>query len=232
LKQYDPKLPLISIHIPKCAGASFHVVLRKWFGRKLLLHYHDEKKDKRPRLHPLRKGLIQKKMRPNICIHGHFNHTRGNGTGEYYPEVDQFISVMRNPLEIHLSNYFYLKKLGKNAYRNGKLLKAADPDYTIEHYFQDSPKSYLLSFLPNEINHANYRDIIQNKFVYICLSEDFQTSIDRLAEKLGRGTVKVPTYNISPRKETLSDELKEKFIAENQLEFDIFNYIKEIYATA
>lgn len=232
MKQYDPDFPIISIHIPKCAGASFHVVLRKWFGRKLLLHYQDEQKNTPPQLHSLRSGLIKNKIRHNICIHGHFNHDRGNGTSDYYPEIDQFISVIRNPLEIHISNYFYVKKLGKNAYRNGKLLKAADPTYTVENYFRDFPKSYLLSFLPKEINSSNYRDIIQKKFVYICLSEDFQSSINRLAEKLDRKTVTVPTYNVSPRKETLSNELKEKFIAGNQLEFDIYNYIKMSYKTS
>jgi len=231
LKQYDPAEPLISIHIPKCAGASFHVALRKWFGRKLLLHYHDEQNNERPKLHPLVKGIFKKKARQNTCIHGHFNHTRGNGTSDYYPSVQQFISVIRNPLEIHLSNYFYLKKLGDKAYRNGNLHKAADANYTVNNYFEDYPKSHLLAFLPKETNETNYRDIIEKNFIYICLSEDFQTSIDILAQKLGRKTVVVPTYNISPRKETLSKELEEKFMAKNRLEFDIYNYIKNTYKT-
>ena len=147
----------------------------------------------------------------------------------YYPSIDQFISVIRNPLEIHLSNYFYLKKLGSKAYRNGKLLKAADPNYTINDYFRDSPRSYLLSFWPKEIDHTNYRHIIESKFIYICLSEDFQTSIDLLAKKLGKRTEKIPTYNISPRNEALSTEIKKKFMEENALEFEIYNFIKANY---
>lgn len=229
MKKYAPEKPLISIHIPKCAGASFHVVLRKWFGRKLLLHYHDEIKNKRPTLHRLEKGLFKKKPRKNICIHGHFNHTRGNGTSDYYPSVQQFISVIRNPLEIHLSNYFYLKKLGKKAYRNGNPHKAADPRYSVNNYFEDFPRSHLLSFLPKEINNSNYREIIESQFIYICLAEDFQNSINVLAEKLGRRPVIVPTYNLSPRRESLSKSLEEKFINENGLEFDIYQYVKESY---
>ena len=50
---YNPEYPLISIHIPKCAGTSFYNVLKKWFGRKLLRHYHNEKFNRPPKKHKL-----------------------------------------------------------------------------------------------------------------------------------------------------------------------------------
>ena len=43
MKQYGKERPLISIHIPKCAGTSFVGVLKEYFGKKLYRHYFDEK---------------------------------------------------------------------------------------------------------------------------------------------------------------------------------------------
>ena len=231
MKSYDPSKPIISLHVPKCAGTSFNIVLRKWFGRKLFLHYHNEKKNKPPKSYKITEGIFHKKARKGICIHGHFNNSRGNGVNDYYPSVDQFISVIRDPIEIHLSNYFYLKKLGSKAYRNGSLLKVADPTYTIDDFFVEYPKSYLLSFFPIEIDSQNYCDVIHHKFVYICLAEDLQNSIDLLAYKIGKKSEKIPVSNISHRTEALSKKLKEKFIEENYFEFEIYNYVKKIYKT-
>ncbi len=47
------------------------------------------------------KGLFGIKLK-NICIHGHFSKYRGMGIKAYYPEVEPFITVLRDPYEIAL----------------------------------------------------------------------------------------------------------------------------------
>ena len=69
---YDNSRPLISIHVPKCAGSSSYQVLRKWYGRKLLRHYYDEKRNRMPKRHKLTTGLFRKRSREGICIHCQF----------------------------------------------------------------------------------------------------------------------------------------------------------------
>ena len=149
MKKYDPKKPLISIHIPKCAGSSFSAILKSWFGKGYLGHYHDEKQDIAPIRHNLKSRLFFREYKPGICIHGHFNHDRGNGTQDYYPEVDQFITILRDPFDLHLSNYFYVKSeakyMGGGAYRSGKERPVIKKVLSVEEYLTRSKKSFIKS---------------------------------------------------------------------------------------
>ncbi len=96
MKKYNNEKPLISIHIPKCGGSSFKEVLQKWFIGGFYSHYFNEKSNKMPQKYVLSAG---------ICVHGHFNKARGFGIKDYYPEVDQFITFLRDPFEITTSDY-------------------------------------------------------------------------------------------------------------------------------
>jgi len=229
MKIYNPNEPLISIHIPKCAGESFKRVLKRWYGNRLLYHYHNERRNKPPKKHKLTAGLFRKRLRHNICIHGHFNHKRGNGTSDYYPEIDQFITILRDPFEIHLSNYFYVKRLQKKAFRDGRQDHLADPSYDLRKYLAEAKKSYLLKSFPPVISVDNYRQIIDKRFVYVGITEDLQTSVDMLANKLGVSSVLAPVKNISPRREKIPESAREEFIHNNPLEYAIYEYVLSRY---
>ena len=220
---YNPEYPLISIHIPKCAGTSFYNVLKKWFGRKLLRHYHNEKFNRPPKKHKLT-AFLSKKFKYQICIHGHFNNKRGNGVSDYYPEVNQYITILRDPFEIHLSNYFYVKKLGKKAFRDGKHHEIIEKNLSLQQYLSYSNRSFYLSFLPQKISIDNYNQILDERFVYIGITEDLQASVNSLSEKLGFSTVSLPVKNISQRTEDVTEDMRNKFIQNNPLEMAIYEY--------
>lgn len=228
MKTYDRNKPLISIHIPKCAGSSFSAVLKTWFGKGYLPHYHDEQQDKPPEKHKLRSGFWGRKLKPGICIHGHFNHERGNGAESYYPEVDQFITILRDPFDLHLSNYFYVKRegkyLGKGAYRSGKVRSVLRNTRTLEDYLGRSKKSFIKSFFPPGITISNYKEILDNQFVYIGIAENIQNSVDILAGLLGFERVIVPCNNASTWDEEVPKGAREEFIDNNQLEMSIYEY--------
>jgi len=119
MKRYEKEYPLISIHIPKAGGTSFTSVLRTWFGKRLYLHYFDPKHGTMPRKRNIKPGFFKRRFQKGVCIHGHFNKMRGFGVQDYYPEVNQFITVLRNPLELALSNYYYLKWHGNFLHKKG-----------------------------------------------------------------------------------------------------------------
>jgi hypothetical protein len=172
------------------------------------------------------KSLVLKKR----CIHGHFNRERGLGVQDHYPEVDQFITILRDPLEIHLSNYFYLKKLKENAFSDGQRIEmAVDPAYDLKRYLEESKKSFMLLHFPRELTMDNYREILSRHFVYIGITEDLQTSVDQLATKLGFPSVEVPVVNVSPRSEETPDGAREEFIHNNHLEYLVYEYALEQY---
>lgn len=78
VKKYDKEKPVISIHIPKCGGSSVRRVLKKWYKRKLYLHYFNEPKRKMPKKYNL-KSLFGRNYKRGICIHGHYNKVTGFG---------------------------------------------------------------------------------------------------------------------------------------------------------
>ena len=228
MKKYDKEKPLISIHIPKCGGTSFLAVLRGWFGKKLYTHYFDEKSCKMPRMHSLRSGLFKRKFKKGICIHGHFNRKRRFGVSDYYPEIDQFIVILRDPLEMSLSNYFFVKKQRGARYRNGTVLRMEDQYENVNDYLLNH-KTYLLYHFPEEITIENYEKILNQYFLYVGILEDIQVSVNILAKKLNFPKVITDHVNISKRDEQVAEEIKEEFVRNHYLEYAIYNYALRNY---
>jgi len=103
---------IVSVHIPKTAGTSFRVVLKKIFGRFLHLDYGN--------YHPLTSPLIKtyhfsklvgsgevdtikSKVR---CIHGHFGGRKYFGL---FPEA-HFVTWLRFPVDRLYSQYVFQKR--------------------------------------------------------------------------------------------------------------------------
>jgi hypothetical protein len=224
MKSYDKNKPLISIHIPKCAGASFSKVLKSWFGDNFYRHYYDERLNRMPDKYRLTKKWRYWKYRKGICVHGHFNNERKFGVSHYYPDADQFITILRDPFEMHLSYYFYIKKLGIDAFRNGMVMEAAiDDSYDLKKYLSES-KCNLLQYFPFTFTLDNYREILSNHFIYIGVTEFLQTSVNILAKKIGLSPVDVSYLNVSERQGKVPDSAREIFEQKHKLEYAIYEY--------
>jgi hypothetical protein len=221
MKEYDKEKPLISLHIPKCSGNSFRNVLKEWFGENLYKHYFQQYNAM-----PLKHDL-----KPGICIHGHFNKKKGFGVMDYYPEIDQFITLLRDPFQIAVSRYFFWKRKGRyNRIRRGALKEGDDHDYiNIDDFFKKRPKSHVLNFMPYEITMDNYEEILESKFVYVGIVEDLNVSINMMAKHLGFPPVKIGHLNVSERDEEPSKGVKEEFINNNQPEYAVYNYVLTKY---
>lgn len=219
MRAYSPYSPLISLHIPKCAGQSFRKILEHWFGERFFIHYYQQHNSLPPK-HPLK---------PGICIHGHFNRTRGIGVMDYYPEVNQFITILRDPLEAAISNYFFWKtKARANQLKHGIIIQGGESDYRdIADFFRKRPRSNMLDFMPRELTRENYKEIIEAQFTWIGLVDNLQAHVDGLALLLGFPPAQVNLVNRSPRDETVSPGIREAFTAENHFEFEIYHYVEQ-----
>ena len=228
MKQYDPNKPLISIHIPKCGGTSFSEVLKRWFGRGYLEHYHDERRNKHPQRYNLFQDPRRKIYIPNLCIHGHFNNDRGNGAEQYYPSVNQYITIIRDPFELHLSSYFFRKRREKehagSVYWAGKPHPIIANNWTLADYLRENRKSDLLSFFPADISAANYQKILEERYLYIGLTQDLQGAVNQLAHILGYPPLPISLKNVSEREEPVPDGAREVFAENNPLEMLIYEY--------
>jgi hypothetical protein len=219
MRAYDPGKALISIHIPKSAGTSFTKILRNWFGRDLHLHYFDEANNAKPQKVPLKAGM---------CIHGHFNKHRGFGVWDYYPNAEQFVTVLREPLELHLSNYFYIKKNARQDryFRNGSLQNC--PWENIDDYL-NSTSSFFLFHFPWEISYDNFKEIIERHFVNLGCTEHLQEFVNRLAITLGKKAIKVAKENVSERDENPSPAAIREWKERHWLEYQLYEYVKAKY---
>jgi hypothetical protein len=126
------------------------------------------------------------------------------------------------------SSDFYWKKQGGNAIRDGKKINLGEEQKDLNNHIRVA-RTFLLNYMPFELTMDNYEEILEKYFVYIGIVEDYQTSINLLADKLGFPHVKVNKTNTSPRNEKVSEEVKEEFIKKHPLEYAIYNFALKNY---
>lgn len=232
MRGYDPNHVLLGLHIPKCAGSSLQRVIKRWFGLRVHWHYFDQTHNLPPKLYrqPVLGSLLRKVFGREVCIFGHFNHARGFGVEDYYPKADQFFTIVREPLSVMRSRYFFAKQLGEHRLRNGVPAPIAAKYPTLNDFAAaqlDQP--YFINYLPGPMTLENYRDIIGTRFVYVGVAEDLQTSVDYLASRLGFQQISVPHIKPSTYDETLDPALAEAYTQSRPLEYAIYQYALEHY---
>ena len=135
---------------------------------------------------------------------------------------------MRNPFNLHLSNYFYVKQLAQNgnAYRSGKQPEIIEKGWNLEDYLREVNKSYICHFLPSNITLDNYKQLLEEQFLFIGITENLQDSVNILSHKLNFPIMEVPESNVSEWNESIPDSAMEEFIDNNSLEMAIYNHVK------
>ena len=232
MRRYDPDKLLIGIHIPKCAGSSMKQVMRRFFGRQVHWHYFDDRANRMPR--HFRPGLARRLAHVvtgrGYCVYGHFNHDRGFGIADYYPDAEQFFTIVRDPLSTVLSRYFAAKRLGERRMRGGKPAPIAHRYPSLDAFVADQiARPYFVNYLPGPPTLDDYAEVLATRFVYVGVAEDLQTSVDQLAARLGIASVSVPHVNASRHDETLDPALAAAFVAGRPLENAIYQFAVEHY---
>lgn len=224
MRGYDRTKVLISIHVPKTGGTTFRRILRKWFGENLSIHYFNERENRMP---------VKHKTAPGICIHGHFNKKRKFGVRDYYPEARQFISFLRDPFDIVLSRFFFVKQkeMEGASFREGEWFCLPDDvnRYLEKEITQTAYHPNILDYMPFEFTRDNYKELMEQYFIYIGFREDFQSSVDIMAGKLGFSPVKLAPLNVSSRYQEAVEEYREIFMDSHPLEYMIYNYARQIH---
>ena len=221
MKPYNIQKPLIVIHIPKAAGRSSRTVFKDWYGDNLHLHYFDEVNGKMPdyididKLHSPKKPLV---------LYGHFNKLRKFGIEDYYPGADQFVTILRDPYELLISHYFYSKKVG-DTWQD----KSRAPKTDLETYLNNT-KPNMLNHFPREMNINNYKDICEQYFIEIGITEKLDESLHRIAKKLGvKYSNNVPEINKTERTQKVPEGFRDQFIELHRLEYEVYNYALNKY---
>ncbi len=229
MKPYDPEKPILYTHIPKCAGTSVVRLLRDWYGR----YYHKLNQDETrdivlPRVETKDdRGCWYSMIK---CVHGHFNHGRGYGLPYFYPEVDQYFTILRDPFDLVVSMYFFAK--GRSAkgqfWFRGQPVDIRDQFPGVASYVRSYPY-WLFDHLPQDITLANYEQKLSSKFVYIGIFEDLQTSIDNLGKVLGKPQTQLPKFNVSTYDEPVPESLRDQFYHDYPLLKRVYQFAIDRY---
>jgi len=222
MRTYNKAKPLIVIHIPKAAGTSTREIFKLWFKSNFHNHYYNENEGLMPpkldlhKLHSYENPLV---------LHGHFNNSRGFGIEDYYPDVEQFITILRDPYEQMTSHYFYVQKFGDN-WKDQSRVPASDL-----HAYLMSRKPNMLNHFPREMRMDNFKDIIEEYFIEIGITEKLVISLARIAGKLGFAfdEHQLQELNKTERDQAMAESFKELFIELNPLEFAVYDYVLSKY---
>ncbi len=204
MRRYDPTEPLISLHVPKTAGTSLRLSLETWFpDGRLCLHYQDTTTLRVPEKHD---------ARGPICIHGHFEAARGYGVDDYYPDARQFIVFLRDPFERVVSLYSFIRKhqcARSSVGWRERLLKRKDATGDFIPFddwipFLENEKAAGRSiaspmFFPGAPDAEAVTRAMADKFVFVGITERYESSLDTLAMLLGKKRTTVHHVNRTRR---------------------------------
>jgi hypothetical protein len=228
MRFYDPTEPLIYLRIPHCAGRSMVFLLARWFHEGYRQLDSDETA-----------GIVSRiatrdsegNWLPDVrCLQASFDHGRGFGLPYYYPEIKQYITILRDPFDAAISRYFAAKKLSREGHASFR-----DTPRKFSEHFPDV-SSYLRQYpcwyfdhLPIGIDLSNYRRRLTEQFVYIGILEDLNGSVKSLAKLLGKPPFEIPRLNVSSFDEQVPEPLRVRFYQDYPLLKRIHEFALERY---
>ena len=222
MRAYDRTQPLVMLHIPKTGGTSVQRIFRSWFGDGLVEHYFDESRNAMPTRHDL--AMVHFPERP-VVVYGHFNRLRGFGVDDYYPQVTQFITILRDPFDRAISLYFFVRQ---NSQQGAGWWKSSDPaTMTLREFLAQKEEGPLPTFSPIPLTLDNFEEVIEASFVEVGIMEKLDESLRRIAHSLHvhYDSSMLTIENRTARNQEIPHELRESFMRRHPLEYAIYNYV-------
>lgn len=221
MRVYDPARPLVFIHVPKTAGRSVREVFRGWFRGGLVPHYYDERTGTPPV--PADLAALHRPGRP-VCVFGHFNRDRGFGVEHSYPQAVQFVTILRDPFDQAVSQYYFARSREGVWQDPGRVPAAGLRSYL------ETVRPNMLNHFPRQVTAANFREMMERDFVEIGIMEQLEPSLRRIAGRLGRRLAPgAPGHlNATPRDAETADlqALRAGFRDRNPLEFEVYDHAR------
>jgi hypothetical protein len=197
-------------HLPRCGGTSFRMGLDK------VKNTYDDYRIGWTNIYPLK--YKTSKFSNKDCLCGHFESS-GNHIFERYPEIyenNRFVlwTIIRNPLEVALSHYFYKKKTEQKVPSD------------IKEYL-NSTNNYLAEVL--NVSAENY-ELILGRYDFIGIFENMEETLSQFKVILNIENLELDMLNHAKREDlskVINPEDILNFENQNSLDYKIYNYCLE-----
>lgn len=220
---------VIFIHIPKTGGMTFHKILENQYRKDefFLLHPFTEKYDDFMKLVNTHPNRIK-------CLAGHIPY----GYHSLFSGKCAYVTMLRNPIERVISQYYYACYLLKHTntegkwYHNYKINLNSFMEYIDSEYFAANIQTMFISgkrltcknkdnFERADTEDLTYDDLEMAKNnlrenIIFGLTEKFDESLMLMKNELNWGNIMYQKVNITPNKPLVDD-----------LDIEIINAIKE-----
>jgi len=213
---------LIFLHIPKTAGSTFHMILNKRYSKSDIYNifgarYSDDEVKKFIALENSEKADIR-------LLKGHMPF----GLHNYMPSKCSYITILRDPVERVISQYYYIKKNKHNPFHDQVENKSMSLQDFVTSGLSNGMNNTQCRFISGDFDKYPYGQCtddlyievvnnINNFFVWIGITDRFDESVLVLSHLLGWSS---PPYYI---RENVSKIRK----SVNKLDKDTIDIIKE-----
>lgn len=206
---------VISIHIPKTAGSSFHASLKEAFGWRL--KHIQEQAD----IRELSTGKRYRSNKPFVqVLHGHI---RPHENWKMQYKKAKWVCWLRDPVDRVLSAYHHLEKTQNLGDRNQSLFKRLQPsleDFLIHPDFKPVTRIYqhfLGGFLPAD-------------FAMVGRTEEFESDLKKM-EEVFRKPLRSYRENVGGKQLEVSMQKRERLAERLAAEYEVYHtFIKYFHA--
>jgi len=176
---------VISIHIPKTAGSSFHAILKNHYGWRLKHIQHQED------IKTWSAGQYYRADKPYVkAIHGHIRPHKN--WKDYYPNA-KWVCWLRNPSDRVISAYHHLKRTQELGDRNQRLFKQIQP--SLETFISHPEFENVTQIYQRFLGNFNPDD-----FAFIGRTEYFEEDLQQFARLIGVKNLKPERVNVGQQK--------------------------------
>jgi len=181
---------LFFVHIPKCAGSSFRLVLKRWFGSAaLFLDTHDESE--------LRRAVETSSIQPR-AIAGHIPF----GLHDALALRPCYVSLVRHPLDRFVSLYQHARRTPTHPMHAAA--RSLDLDAFYDFTLSQAPGSTVgvqCYFLSRARSFEEARAVIDRRYGLLAPIERYGDFVAALADRFGREPPESPALNVGPEPE-------------------------------
>ena len=214
---------LFFVHIPKCAGSSFRLVLKRWFGPgALFLDTHDERS--------LRLA-VDRRDGPPRAIAGHIPF----GLHDGLPLRPCYVSLVRHPLDRFISLYKHARRtLGHPMHPAASRLDLeAFYDFSLrDARARGATVAVQCHFLARARSFQEARAVIDRRYALLAPTERYADFVAACAERFGREAPDTPDRNNGGELDGAAAAraaLEPRILVDHREDLRLYDYVRETF---